>query len=364
VYVKWPEDGIWYEASVAAHAAGTPGGGKARLDYAATDETETVALGELVDAKQIAFREARPAGHARVKGELAVARGNSIAAARDSDASDGGSSDSDEDGGGGGEGAAPEPSPRGARKRPPPAAPARRPPPPKRAPAPAFDADARAKLATAIADALQAAVAEAAADGATPSPSLGDPAAVAASIEKAAAAVYGAGSKDYAARIRSLRFNLKDPHNPDLRRRVLAGVLAPGALVRLTPDQLANKELAAWREQAKEVAMRAAVLDEETAATFSTAAAAAAARHGVGGAAVPVDWRDGAAAVGGGGGGAAAPADAPGEPPNEYGGQSEQQAAAQQARCGPLHVSPKASRVRSSETDEVRRGPGGTPSTL
>ena len=82
MYVKWPEDGIWYEASVAAHAAGTPGGGKARLDYAATDETETVALGELVDAKQIAFREARPAGHARVKGELAVARGNTIAAAR------------------------------------------------------------------------------------------------------------------------------------------------------------------------------------------------------------------------------------------------------------------------------------------
>ena len=309
VYVKWPDDGIWYEAVVTSHDARR---GKARLDYEATSETETVTLTDLVTAKQIAFRETRPDGHKRAKGELAVARGNSIAAARASDASESGGSsddDSDDDDGAadsGGSDRVEPASPRAAsRKRllgggggsaPKRAAP---PPPPRRAPPPTLDTEAAtARIVVALQTGLEMAAAEGGGGGGA------DAGAVATAVEAAAATTYGRSSKDYKTRVRSLVFNLKDPANKELRGRVLGGGIEPHDLVRLPPEALASKELAAWRAKAESDALRAAVLDEEAAAKISTAAAVDAARHAKGGGGLAeTDWRDGSAV-------AAAPADA------------------------------------------------------
>eukprot|EP00798_Chlamydomonas_sp_ICE-L_P006239 gene6239-2859_t len=72
---------------------------------------------------------------------------------------------------------------------------------------------------------------------------------------------------------RSLVFNLKDERNPDLRARVLHGELSPGDLVKLSPNELASKQLSQWRQMKSEEFDKGKFLDDETAAKFSTAAA-------------------------------------------------------------------------------------------
>ena len=51
----------------------------------------------------------------------------------------------------------------------------------------------------------------------------------------------GNAGKDYKAKYRSLHYNLKDAANPELRARVLTGELVPGALVRLSNQDLASR---------------------------------------------------------------------------------------------------------------------------
>ena len=51
------------------------------------------------------------------------------------------------------------------------------------------------------------------------------------------------------AKYRSLLFNLRDAKNVKLRERVILGELVPSTLVKLTPDELANDELANWRAE-------------------------------------------------------------------------------------------------------------------
>mmetsp|Transcript_12607 Transcript_12607/g.31824 ORF Transcript_12607/g.31824 Transcript_12607/m.31824 type:complete len:898 (-) Transcript_12607:834-3527(-) len=85
---------------------------------------------------------------------------------------------------------------------------------------------------------------------------------------------YGGVGKDYRAKYRSLHFNLKDPHNPSLRRRVLVGEISPSELVCMTPNELASKELSEWRIKKAAEFEKAVVVDDETAAKYSTAAAA------------------------------------------------------------------------------------------
>lgn len=55
--------------------------------------------------------------------------------------------------------------------------------------------------------------------------------------------------------MRQLSFNLKDPNNPDLRMRVLAGLIPPERLVTMSGDELASdarrEENERLREQAK-----------------------------------------------------------------------------------------------------------------
>ena len=76
----------------------------------------------------------------------------------------------------------------------------------------------------------------------------GTPSQVATAVESALYAKCGSVDKDYRTRARSLMFNLKDAHNPQLRARVLANDLRPENVVGMSPQELANKELVEWRE--------------------------------------------------------------------------------------------------------------------
>ncbi|KAG7667307.1 hypothetical protein Ndes2526B_g04186 [Nannochloris sp. 'desiccata'] len=60
------------------------------------------------------------------------------------------------------------------------------------------------------------------------------------SIELALYAGHNGVSAGYKAKFRQLHFNLKDDKNPDLRRRVLEGIIAPDVLITLTPEELAS----------------------------------------------------------------------------------------------------------------------------
>ncbi|XP_068613225.1 PHD finger protein 3-like [Brachionichthys hirsutus] len=53
----------------------------------------------------------------------------------------------------------------------------------------------------------------------------------------------------YKNKYRSLMFNLKDTKNNVLFKRVLNGEISPDNLIRLSPEELASKELAAWRKR-------------------------------------------------------------------------------------------------------------------
>lgn len=53
----------------------------------------------------------------------------------------------------------------------------------------------------------------------------------------------------YKNKYRSLMFNLKDTKNNVLFKKVLKGEISPGNLIRLSPEELASKELAAWRQR-------------------------------------------------------------------------------------------------------------------
>ncbi|XP_036980805.1 PHD finger protein 3 isoform X3 [Acanthopagrus latus] len=53
----------------------------------------------------------------------------------------------------------------------------------------------------------------------------------------------------YKNKYRSLMFNLKDTKNNVLFKRVLKGEISPANLIRMSPEELASKELAAWRKR-------------------------------------------------------------------------------------------------------------------
>lgn len=54
---------------------------------------------------------------------------------------------------------------------------------------------------------------------------------------------------DYNSKLRDLLFNLNDPHNPDLRRRLFDDVIEPERLPLLSADELASEEMRKWREE-------------------------------------------------------------------------------------------------------------------
>ncbi|XP_072106645.1 PHD finger protein 3 isoform X1 [Mobula birostris] len=72
---------------------------------------------------------------------------------------------------------------------------------------------------------------------------------VAARIERKLFSFYGDTDTKYKSKYRSLMFNLKDPKNQVLFKRVLKGDILPDHLIRMSPEELASKELAAWRQR-------------------------------------------------------------------------------------------------------------------
>lgn len=71
---------------------------------------------------------------------------------------------------------------------------------------------------------------------------------------------FGGVNKKYKEKGRSLLFNLKDKSNPVLRERVLSGDIAPKFLCSMTTEELASKELSAWRLAKAEELARMVVL--------------------------------------------------------------------------------------------------------
>ncbi|CAN6207367.1 unnamed protein product [Urochloa humidicola] len=66
-------------------------------------------------------------------------------------------------------------------------------------------------------------------------------------IEEELFKLFGGVNKKYKEKGRSLLFNLKDKSNPVLRQQVLSGEITPKCLCSMTTDELASKELSAWR---------------------------------------------------------------------------------------------------------------------
>lgn len=75
------------------------------------------------------------------------------------------------------------------------------------------------------------------------------PAELARRIEKELFALFQGVDSKYKNKYRSLTFNLRDAKNNVLFKRVLKGEVSPADLVRMTAEELASKELAAWRQR-------------------------------------------------------------------------------------------------------------------
>ena len=72
--------------------------------------------------------------------------------------------------------------------------------------------------------------------------SLGDCAQAAIAVEEAMYDRWTDCGKDYKGKVRQLSFNLKDQKNPDLRRSVADGLIAPKVLLDLKPEELGSDE--------------------------------------------------------------------------------------------------------------------------
>ncbi|OCT80566.1 PHD finger protein 3 [Xenopus laevis] len=68
-------------------------------------------------------------------------------------------------------------------------------------------------------------------------------------IEKELFSFYRDTDSKYKNKYRSLMFNLKDPKNKVLYKRVLKGEITPEHLIKMSPEELASRELAAWRQR-------------------------------------------------------------------------------------------------------------------
>ena len=105
----------------------------------------------------------------------------------------------------------------------------------------------RDKVRDSVREAMEMATRENAAEGHADD-DVGSPSDVATAVEEALYAKCGSVDKEYRTRARSLMFNLKDLHNPQLRARVLANDLRAESVVGMSPQELASKELVEWRK--------------------------------------------------------------------------------------------------------------------
>ncbi|CAB3368135.1 Hypothetical predicted protein [Cloeon dipterum] len=72
---------------------------------------------------------------------------------------------------------------------------------------------------------------------------------IATSIEEELFAFFKDTGAKYKAKFRSIHFNVKDPKNLSLFKKIVSGEHTPHQLVRLSSEDLASKELAEWREK-------------------------------------------------------------------------------------------------------------------
>ncbi|XP_015714637.1 PHD finger protein 3 isoform X1 [Coturnix japonica] len=72
---------------------------------------------------------------------------------------------------------------------------------------------------------------------------------VATKIERELFSYFRDTDSKYKNKYRSLMFNLKDPKNNILFKKVLKGEVTPDHLIKMSPEELASKELAAWRQR-------------------------------------------------------------------------------------------------------------------
>ena len=89
--------------------------------------------------------------------------------------------------------------------------------------------------------------------------SLGDCAQAAIAVEEAMYDRWTDCGKDYKGKVRQLSFNLKDQKNPDLRRSVADGLIAPKVLLDLKPEELGSDERRSENTAIREAATAEAV---------------------------------------------------------------------------------------------------------
>ncbi|KAG8650053.1 transcription elongation factor TFIIS [Manihot esculenta] len=82
-----------------------------------------------------------------------------------------------------------------------------------------------------------------------------DPIRIAVAIESAMFEKMGRSNGAQKVKYRSIMFNMKDPNNPDLRKRVLLGEVKPERLITMTPEEMASAQRQRENNQIKEKAL-------------------------------------------------------------------------------------------------------------
>ncbi|KAK9289653.1 hypothetical protein L1049_007811 [Liquidambar formosana] len=82
-----------------------------------------------------------------------------------------------------------------------------------------------------------------------------DPIRVAVTVESLMFEKLGRSNGTQKFKYRSIMFNIKDPNNPDLRRKVLLGHVKPERLINMTPEEMASDERQRENKQIKEKAL-------------------------------------------------------------------------------------------------------------
>ncbi|OMP11258.1 Zinc finger, TFIIS-type [Corchorus olitorius] len=82
-----------------------------------------------------------------------------------------------------------------------------------------------------------------------------DPIRVAVSVESLMFEKLGRSNGAQKFKYRSIMFNIKDPNNPDLRRKVLLGEVKPERLITLTPEEMASERRQRENKEIKEKAL-------------------------------------------------------------------------------------------------------------
>lgn len=82
-----------------------------------------------------------------------------------------------------------------------------------------------------------------------------DPIRIAVSVESAMFEKMGRSNGAQKFKYRSIMFNMKDPNNPDLRRKVLLGLVKPERLITMSPEEMASEKRQQENNQIKEKAL-------------------------------------------------------------------------------------------------------------